>query len=206
MDNTIHVNSTSRLLQAITRSLPAAQPGAFRDALAGAAAEQSGYKASVSRQIAAMPVHETRTNDNFRISITDAGYERMQADPDYESFVLETIRSELAAPNPAAAVAGSATIFLRFDQDPRQFQRNSFGNGDSALEQMDKSNKKTFWELRAERREKQEEINEKIADIRAQAKHVFSAKLQRGEAVSAADLSAASEIMSVLLTDILAGM
>lgn len=206
MDNTIHVNAMGRMLSVLSRQLQrtAAQSDSFAAALGGASL--ADFKETVAQKIALMPVDSTRLNDNFRITISEAGYEKMLADPMYEAFVLDTVRKELATPNPMAQMTGSATVFLRFGEEPAQFRQDSFGNGDSAFEKMDEEQKKTFWDQRRERQEMQNDINAKIADVRVQARKLYAARLQRGESVSAADLSAASEIMSILLTDLLAGM
>ncbi|MBD5559914.1 MAG: hypothetical protein HDQ87_06095 [Clostridia bacterium] len=205
MDNTIHVNTTSRLMHALIRQQrPASVESSFGDALGQAASAREDYKHSIENQIAQMKVDPTRTSDNFRISISDDGFEAMRADPEYEQFVLDAVRRELSAPNPLHSLTGSSTVILRFGSEPRQFRADSLPHGDSAAEIAQEGDKKTWWEERMEQQEKSAELDEKIAQVRGAAKRLAAAKLQRGEAVSAADLSAASEVLTLLLAEFLA--
>lgn len=207
MDNTIHVNNTSRMLNTVKRqmNLGDSSPG-FASVLSDTAASSlQAYKAAIAARIEQMPVHPTRFGDNFEISIADAGYQAMQADPSYEAFVLDTIQSALSAANHARDLTGTSTVFLRFGTEPKQMHIDSFRNGDSFMDIKEKAEKKSYWEERRERQEAQNELNDKIADARSAARRLCALKMQRGEAVTAADLSAASEIMTILLTELLAG-
>lgn len=146
----------------------------------------------------AMNVHASRLSDNFDISISEAGYEAMREDPDYEAFVLDTIQKELSSYNPTAALTGGSTVFLRFGSEPSQYRADMFANGKNVIESVMNGEEKSFWEERQERREANEEIDEKIAEIRCAARKMA---LKTGKV--AADFMAASEILSLLVSDLL---
>lgn len=207
MNDTIHVNTMSRLLNALmprAKSTGTPEAGPFALAMQSAGETSlAAYKEEVALRVQQMSVDPTRTGDNFRIDISDTGYEAMQADPEYERFVLDTIRGELARPNPLQALTGNSTVFLRFGAEPKQFRQDAFSHGDSKMEAAQLDKEKTWWEERLERHRKSMELDEKIADARSAARRLVTAKLQRGESVSAAELSAASEVMSLLLAELL---
>ena len=199
MNDVIHVNTTSRLLTTLTGHLSqtkGAFEGALQDARAAAAAQ---YRVHIEEMIRAMPVHKSRLGDNFRIDISDAGYEAMQNDPSYEEFVLDTVRTELSAP--ALPSAGSATVILQFGEDPSRLRKHAFSAGDDFFHVIEED--KSFWEERLERQEELEETNDRIADIRRRVRALTAEKHQKGESVSAAELAASSEILTLLLEEML---
>ncbi len=86
--------------------------GTFQQAVlnqrAGNAAAQNGtpaqrmtmeeYKQYIAQQIRQMPVHPSRWQENISVSISEEGYTAMKNDPEYEAWVLESLRSALAQP------------------------------------------------------------------------------------------------------------
>ena len=62
------------------------------------------YKQYITEKIQSMPVASTHWLDNETIVISDKGYEAMQADPEYEAWVLDSIRENLSAPTYASMV------------------------------------------------------------------------------------------------------
>lgn len=199
MDCVIHVNTTSRLLNTLTSRLSQAGT-AFQDAAADArTAAAAQYRERIEALIHSMPVAPSRLGDNFRIDISEAGYAAMERDPAYQDFVLSTIRAELAAPS--LPNTGTATVLLQFGDDPASFRKHTFATGDDFFHVTD--NHKSFWEERMERQEKLEETNAQIADVRKRAEALAARKRRQGESVSAAELSAASEILTILLGEIL---
>ncbi len=57
------------------------------------------YKQYVVDKIQSMPVNPTHWLDNETIVISDKGYEAMQADPEYEAWVLDSIADILSTPD-----------------------------------------------------------------------------------------------------------
>ena len=55
------------------------------------------YKQYIYDKIIRMPVNYSQIQDAVSIMISDEGFEAMKADPEYEKWVLDTIRRDLAA-------------------------------------------------------------------------------------------------------------
>lgn len=69
------------------------------------------YKQYITDKIQSMPVNSTHWLESETIVISDKGYEAMQADPEYETWVLDTIQKNLEMPNYAAAVTPKLEYF-----------------------------------------------------------------------------------------------
>ena len=65
------------------------------------------YKQYIYDKITRMPVNPTQIQDAVSIMISDKGFEAMKADPEYEKWVLDTIRHDLAAYYPWGTVGES---------------------------------------------------------------------------------------------------
>lgn len=55
------------------------------------------YKQYIYDKIVKMPVDHSQVQDAVSINISDAGFAAMKADPEYEKWVLDTIRRDLSA-------------------------------------------------------------------------------------------------------------
>lgn len=53
-----------------------------------------------------MPLSATRQMESISIQISDAAFERMKNDPDYEAWVLNDLREALSQSNPRVPVSG----------------------------------------------------------------------------------------------------
>ena len=62
------------------------------------------YKQYIVDKIQSMPVITTHFLDSETVVISDKGYEAMQADPEYEAWVLNTIQENLSTPTYANIV------------------------------------------------------------------------------------------------------
>ena len=65
------------------------------------------YKQYIYDKIIRMPVNYSQIQDAVSIMISDKGFEAMKADPEYEKWVLDTIRRDLAAFYPWGTVGES---------------------------------------------------------------------------------------------------
>lgn len=65
------------------------------------------YKQYIYDKIIRMPVNYSQIQDAVSIMISDKGFEAMKADPEYEKWVLDTIRRDLAAYYPWGTVGES---------------------------------------------------------------------------------------------------
>ena len=55
------------------------------------------YKKYIQDIISRMPVHPTQSGRTWLFDISDEGYEAMKNDPEYEKYILDTIRSTLSS-------------------------------------------------------------------------------------------------------------
>ena len=111
----------------------AGQDGSFRQAVENAAAEEKcaapaagvgavdgavrtysaadmtmdEYKRYIYEQILRMPVNSSQIQDAVSVSISEEGFAAMKADPEYEKWVLDTLRRDLAAYYPWGTVGES---------------------------------------------------------------------------------------------------
>ena len=51
------------------------------------------YKQYIHEKISQIPMHPTRMSENISIHISEAGFEAMKNDPEYEAWVLNDLRA-----------------------------------------------------------------------------------------------------------------
>lgn len=51
------------------------------------------YKQYIHEKISQIPMHPTRMSENISIHISEAGFEAMKNDPEYEAWVLNDLRT-----------------------------------------------------------------------------------------------------------------
>ncbi len=56
------------------------------------------YKQYIAQKIRQFPVHPSRRNEYISVTISEEGYAAMKADPEYEAWVLNDLRSACALP------------------------------------------------------------------------------------------------------------
>ena len=66
------------------------------------------YKQYIHEKISQIPMHPTRMSENISIHISEAGFEAMKNDPEYEAWVLNDLRTGWAQPDRWAGVCGGA--------------------------------------------------------------------------------------------------
>ena len=178
MSNTMYISAQTAYLKAFAESI--ASPGTagteFAQALDNCMNEQSldDYKAYIKDRVSSLVLHPTQFGDTYAVSISDAGYREMQADPDYEKWVLGQIHGAFSAETPAwlRQLGGTQYHTLQFGSKPEQFRQTSYSTGEGALK---KEEKEEYWkqlkELRDKRREEFEKLLKKkrIALAQAQA-------------------------------------
>ena len=66
------------------------------------------YKQYIHERISQIPMHPTRMSENISIHISEAGFEAMKNDPEYEAWVLNDLRTGWAQPDRWSGVCGGA--------------------------------------------------------------------------------------------------
>ncbi len=114
------------------------------------------YKKYVYDKIWQIPKHPTQAGANWNILISEDGFEAMKNDPDYEAWVLDTIKTNFSTPDPFRS-STNATLWIGATKD----SVHGYVEGTSSKESKTGDSENDFWERRAERHreymERQEE-------------------------------------------------
>lgn len=113
------------------------------------------YKLYIYQKISGLPTSSTQKWDAVSVQISEEGFAAMKADPSYEKWVLDTLRSDFAWYNPWSAYAGGSYRIHYFGATKEEYRGESypmgFRNGGKHTDSSKKKKEKGFWEKRAER-------------------------------------------------------
>ena len=124
------------------------------------------YKEYIYNKISDIPIHPSKMCDSRSFSISEAGFEAMQNDPEYEKWVMDKI-SEILSTGFSAGnrmLTGRICGVTSFGASKDEFRSMSWsegyqnGNGNKIWEEKSEG---AFWTKRAERKEMQERLEEK---------------------------------------------
>ncbi len=126
------------------------------------------YKSYIHDKISSMPLHPSQMNGSYSIQISEAGFEAMQNDPEYEKWVLDSIKTNFDFNDTWAPICGGCYCILVFgateDEGYGQSWYPGYQNGNGG-KIFDEKSKDSFWERRADRK-RQQEIIEKSQEKR----------------------------------------
>lgn len=128
------------------------------------------YKQYISDQISKFRIDPSRSGDQYSINISDAGFEAMKNDPEYENWVLDYIKRDMAvaAPGWYTAMGGpSAYCILNFGATKEERTGNMFSAGymnGKGTGIFNSYADKSFWTKRSEQKKIQERTNKKAAE------------------------------------------
>ena len=108
------------------------------------------YKTYIEGQLQHIPRDITRHRDEVTVIISDAGYRAMQNDSDYEAWVLNAVREELAVPDYLCGYPGT---YGRYDVMEFGATREDYRGHMSAIHKNDSRHveEETYWERRLKR-------------------------------------------------------
>ena len=110
------------------------------------------YKNYIEGELQNIPRHFTRHRDDVTIVISDAGYQEMQNDSDYEAWVLNSVREGLSFPDYLWAYPGTNGRYdvMEFGATREDFRGHMWSKPkNNSLNRSD--NEETYWELRLKR-------------------------------------------------------
>lgn len=116
------------------------------------------YKQYIHSELSSMKLHPTQSKYSYSIFISDEAFQAMKEDPEYESFILQTVKATLNFRDPWQS---EAYIIMQFGTTKEATKVTSLSAPNKALQQK---NEESFWELRAQKKKKQQELSEKICD------------------------------------------
>jgi len=115
------------------------------------------YKQYIRDKISQIPMHPSRMRESISVNISEAGFEAMKNDPEYEAWVLNDLRTGWAQPDEWAGICGGAysTIYYGATKEECHAEMWSAGyrNG-SGKNLFDSEAEDSFWERRAERKKR----------------------------------------------------
>ena len=110
------------------------------------------YKTYIEGELQKIPRHFTRHRDDVTIVISDAGYQAMQNDSDYEAWVLNSVREGLSFPDYLWAYPGTNGRYdvMEFGATREDFRGHMWSKPKNhSLNRPD--NEETYWDLRLKR-------------------------------------------------------
>lgn len=121
------------------------------------------YKNFINGLLNSIPFDATRIYDKEIISISDAGWEQMKNDPDYEAWVLGYTAENRSVRNPFFGWQGaSGSVYVeKFGASIEDHIGQSVGTSGSGSRSKFEKNEKSWWE---KRHEKMEEVMEEQAE------------------------------------------
>lgn len=131
------------------------------------------YKQYIYNEISNIPVNATQMDASFIVQISDAGFEAMKSDPEYEKWVLDTLKSDFGFQNPWGSLAGSRYVIHNFGATKEEYHGESW-HADSKVNR--KQPEESFWERRVERKKKLQEQFEKLQTKKALQKKILEKK------------------------------
>lgn len=147
------------------------------------------YKQSIFNQISAFPIDPSHPLDQYSINISDAGFQAMKDDPEYEKWVLDCIKDDMAYPAPGwyIAIGGPpACCILNFGATKEERSGHMFaisyqdGQGQKIF---DKHADDSFWTNRSKRhKELLEEAIEKAKKRHKREKALMKAAAEKSAA------------------------
>ena len=131
------------------------------------------YKKYIYGKISQMTMNPSRMQDTISIHISEAGFEAMKKAPEYEKWVLDYMQKDFNCYNPWAAASGGCYCVKYIGATKEEYRGESWyagfqnGKGKSIY---DEKSQDSFWERRAERKQRLEEQYEELLEKKALAR------------------------------------
>ncbi|MCH5265690.1 MAG: hypothetical protein J1F02_07300 [Lachnospiraceae bacterium] len=109
------------------------------------------YKNYIRDKISQIPLHPSQRLNSISVHISDEGFEAMQNDPEYEKWVLDTLRANFRFNDPFANMCGGSFSVHYFGATKGEYHGHGWykgfqnGRGESLF---NKEAKDSFWERR----------------------------------------------------------
>ena len=133
------------------------------------------YKIFINRLLSSISFDSTRIYDKETIFISDAGWEQMKNDPDYEAWVLGYTVQNRSVRNPFFGWPGaSGSVYVeKFGASIEEHIGQSVGTSGPGSSSGHINNEKSWWEKRHEKMEELLEEQAKKAVKKAQAQRAY---------------------------------
>lgn len=143
------------------------------------------YKQYIYEKISQIPMHPSQMMRSVCVHISDAGFEAMKTDPEYEQWVLDVLRKDFARQDPWANVAGESFAVHRFGATKEEYRGDGwylgFRGGRGGLV-FDEEAEESFWEKRCKRFKKyMKECQEAAREKQIMKRVIQEDALRRGD-------------------------
>ncbi len=124
------------------------------------------YKNYIHDKISSIPMDPSQAIGSISIHITDAGFEAMKNDPEYEKWVMDGLKTNFQTHDPWSSMCKSYSVF-HIGASKEECSASGWyegykgGKGGSIWED---ENKGSFWTKRAEQKKIQDRIDKKAAE------------------------------------------
>ncbi len=130
------------------------------------------YKSFINGLLNSIPFDATRVYDKEIISISDAGWEQMKNDPDYEAWVLGYTAENRSVRNPFFGCMGaSGSVYVeKFGASIEEHIGQSVGTSGPGSRSNKVKDERSWWEKRHEKMEElmEEQVEKKLKKAKAQ--------------------------------------
>lgn len=143
------------------------------------------YKQYIYEKISRIPMHPSQMMRSVCVHISDAGFEAMKKDPEYEKWVLDVLRKDFSYQDPWADVAGESFAVHRFGATRQEYRGDSwylgFRGGRGGI-LYDEEAEESFWEKRCKRFKKyMKQCQEAAKEKQIQKRVIQEAAIRRGD-------------------------
>ena len=129
------------------------------------------YKQYIYDRISRLTVHASNMQDITTVDISDAGFDAMKNDPEYEKWVLDTLKTNFMYSDPWSGIYGGKYNVFKFGATREECSMDSWrmGDGKDSFKPLG-DKEESFWERRAQqiegrfKTEETEGVTEKAKD------------------------------------------
>ncbi len=133
------------------------------------------YKKYISGRISAIRIDPSRALESLAVQISDAGFQAMKDDPEYEAWVLETLENAWSVPQLGAFSSAYTTYSIGADRESFRTHTVDLRAELDAMEKLDEEETETFWERRHRHHEEYMELARRAALLRRMGNGTVSA-------------------------------
>lgn len=127
------------------------------------------YKSYIYDQISMLKQHPSQWGDSIAINISEAGFEAMKNDKEYEQWVLDCLKRDFAARDPWSGICGGKYVVHFFGASKEEYHGHSWYPeyaGGSGTDLFNAQSKDSFWKKRMDKQKANEAYADKLAERR----------------------------------------
>ena len=137
------------------------------------------YKGYINQKLQSLSRNATRYQDSETVIISDAGFEVMKNNPDYEAWVIDTVQQNLSFPNYLyGVVKNSASISVHQFGATKEEYRGQMYSANRSNHNPVNNEPEDFWTLRQKRMKKILKMEQEMFDDIYQLKQLSEHKAE----------------------------